>query len=143
MSMKRLNRSVCVCGLWPRACVQFPRTTIREIKILKALKHPNLVLLREIVTSTSSIKKLKHEDKAGSIFLVFEYLPYDLAALVDSPLKYVRHPRLGFSPSPKAFDIRSVLCRPLTRMEVDHIRVLSYQLLKALEYLHSNKVVHR
>ena len=71
-------------GAW-----QFPRTTIREIKILKSLRHNNLVRLREIVTSTPSITQPKHEDKAGSIFLVFEYLPYDLAALVESPMKYV------------------------------------------------------
>ena len=29
----------------------FPITAIREVKILKALKHPNIVSLKEIVTS--------------------------------------------------------------------------------------------
>lgn len=29
----------------------FPITAIREVKILKALKHDNIVLLKEIVTS--------------------------------------------------------------------------------------------
>lgn len=29
----------------------FPITAIREVKILKALHHPNIVLLKEIVTS--------------------------------------------------------------------------------------------
>ena len=29
----------------------FPITAIREVKILKALHHPNVVLLKEIVTS--------------------------------------------------------------------------------------------
>jgi cyclin-dependent kinase 12/13 len=70
-----------VCGL------QFPRTTVREVKVLKSLQHPNLVQLREIVTSTvlDGAKDPEDEqDKAGSIFLVFEYLPYDLAALVEA-----------------------------------------------------------
>jgi serine/threonine protein kinase len=31
----------------------FPITAIREVKILKALSHPNIVLLKEIVTSKS------------------------------------------------------------------------------------------
>lgn len=34
-----------------RARVQFPITAIREIKILKVLRHKNVVNLREIVTS--------------------------------------------------------------------------------------------
>ncbi len=55
--------------------------------MLKSLQHPNLVQLREIVTSTvlDGAKDPEDEqDKAGSIFLVFEYLPYDLAALVEA-----------------------------------------------------------
>jgi len=33
----------------------FPITAIREVKILKALKHPNVVNLREIVTSKGTL----------------------------------------------------------------------------------------
>jgi len=29
----------------------FPITALREVKILKALNHPNIVILKEIVTS--------------------------------------------------------------------------------------------
>ena len=164
-------------GAW-----QFPRTTIREIKILKSLRHNNLVRLREIVTSTPSITKPKHEDKAGSIFLVFEYLPYDLAALVESPMKYVTRGGLWQDDScrgvhfsllvtrlarlvspdallrPRYFRLPLVTCLCAVgvtvvpspgcrghgaRLEVDHVRAFAYQLLKALDYMHSNKVVHR
>jgi hypothetical protein len=38
-------------GTAPFARLQFPITAIREIKILRALKHGNIVLLKEIVTS--------------------------------------------------------------------------------------------
>ncbi len=31
----------------------------------------------------------------------------------------------------------------LCRIEVDHVRVYTHQLLKALEYMHNSKVVHR
>ena len=43
-----------------------PSTAIREISLLKGLKHPNIVELKEVLYS---------EDK---LFLVFEYLDYDL-----------------------------------------------------------------
>jgi len=33
----------------------FPITAIREVKILKALNHPNIVELKEIVTSKGAI----------------------------------------------------------------------------------------
>jgi hypothetical protein len=42
-------------------------------------------MLREIVTSVKDADG-KHADKAGSIFLVFEYMPYDLTGLIESPL---------------------------------------------------------
>lgn len=43
-----------------------PSTAIREISLLKGLKHPNIVELKEVLYS---------EDK---LYLVFEYLDYDL-----------------------------------------------------------------
>eukprot|EP01086_Lenisia_limosa_P004554 TRINITY_DN20026_c0_g1_i1.p1 TRINITY_DN20026_c0_g1~~TRINITY_DN20026_c0_g1_i1.p1 ORF type:complete len:323 (+),score=37.54 TRINITY_DN20026_c0_g1_i1:299-1267(+) len=55
----------------------FPITAIREIKILKMLKHPNIVCLKEIVTS-------KHEK--SNIYMVMEYLDHDLSGLTDENL---------------------------------------------------------
>ena len=43
-----------------------PSTAIREISLLKNLKHPNVVELKEVLFS---------QDK---LYLVFEYLEYDL-----------------------------------------------------------------
>merc|ERR1712154_724056 len=54
----------------------FPITSIREIKILQNLDHPNIVRLREVVRSSD----------IGYIFLVFEYFEHDLASLMDSNL---------------------------------------------------------
>jgi len=56
----------------------FPITTIREVKILKALNHPNIVKLKEIVTSKeqNSIPK--------SVYLVFEYHEYDLTGILGT-----------------------------------------------------------
>jgi len=43
-----------------------PSTAIREISLLKGLKHPNVVELKEIIYSQEQL------------YLVFEYLEFDL-----------------------------------------------------------------
>jgi serine/threonine protein kinase len=48
-----------------------PSTAIREISILKQLKHPNIVDLKELV----------HGEK--KLYLIFEYLDHDLKKFLD------------------------------------------------------------
>ena len=43
-----------------------PSTAIREIALLKEIKHPNIVTLKDVV----------HSD--NSLYLIFEYLEFDL-----------------------------------------------------------------
>lgn len=43
-----------------------PSTTLREISVLRQLKHPNIVLLNDVVQSE------------GRLFLVFEFVDKDL-----------------------------------------------------------------
>jgi serine/threonine protein kinase len=146
----------------------FPKTETREIKILAGMRHVNLVLLREIVSSisvaglaaaaaaaardasrapdvgagggappASSVVAAKATgapggalggapaaeaapvevsfEKLGDIFMVFEYVDYDLAGLLES----------GYH-----FDSKQV-------------RVLIAQLLRVLDALHSASTVHR
>jgi serine/threonine protein kinase len=50
----------------------FPITALREIKLLKALKHPNVV---EILDMSSD---------ATGIYMVFPYMDHDLTGLLDS-----------------------------------------------------------
>ena len=49
-----------------------PSTAIREISLLKGLRHPNIVELKEIIYSQDQL------------FLVFEYCEFDLK-------KYMKH----------------------------------------------------
>eukprot|EP00558_Chaetoceros_sp_UNC1202_P011655 CAMPEP_0197243948 /NCGR_PEP_ID=MMETSP1429-20130617/9229_1 /TAXON_ID=49237 /ORGANISM="Chaetoceros sp., Strain UNC1202" /LENGTH=464 /DNA_ID=CAMNT_0042704241 /DNA_START=441 /DNA_END=1835 /DNA_ORIENTATION=+ len=56
----------------------FPITSIREVKILKALHHVNIVKLLEIVTSEETERKEK------SVYLVFEYHEYDLTGILET-----------------------------------------------------------
>ena len=78
---------------------------MREIKLLKGMKHPNIVRLERIVASS-----------VESVYLVFEYLDFDLAGLQQ-------HPAGSFS--------------------LAQIKYILFQLLKAINYLHLHGVVHR
>ena len=52
----------------------FPITSLREIQLLRRLRHPNIVSLQEVVVGR----------KRDSVFLVFEYCEHDMAVLLDS-----------------------------------------------------------
>jgi len=73
---------------------------------LQSMRHPNVVQLHEVVVG----KEL------DSIFLVFEYVPHDLAGLVDN------------------------MKTPFTESE---IKCLMLQLIKSVQYLHENWIIHR
>lgn len=71
VALKRINTEAEANG--------FPITAIREVKILKALCHENIVQLKEVVTS---------KDQGGfskNVFMVMEYLEYDLTGVIETP----------------------------------------------------------
>jgi cyclin-dependent kinase 12/13 len=88
----------------------FPITAIREVKILKALSHDNIVQLKEIVTSKD------HGDIPKNVFMVMEYLDYDLTGVIETPE---------------------------IKISQDHIKSWSNQLLKGVHYMHINRIIHR
>lgn len=100
----------------------FPVTAIREIKILNLMNHENIVKLREILTyDREGDEREKNELKQkgispGDVFMVFEYIEYDLDGLLKSP---------NFYPSP------------------DLIKSYLHQLLCGVQYLHEKKIIHR
>ena len=99
----------------------FPVTAIREIKILKALKHVNIVDLREIVVyneanDKESVGAGAKEFINGDVFMVFEYVDYDLSGIL------------------KSSDV------VLTKA---HIKSFTKQLLEGVHYLHKNMILHR
>jgi len=100
----------------------FPVTAIREIKLLTLMSnHPNVVNLREIV--------VYHDDDNGSeptivdkgftpgdVFMVFEFVDYDLSGLLKS---------VGM------------------QLTEAHVRSYMFQLLNGLSYLHEHNILHR
>ncbi|KAI0145405.1 cyclin-dependent protein kinase [Xylariaceae sp. FL1272] len=83
-----------------------PSTAIREISLLKELKHENIVGLHDVVHTENKL------------MLVFEYMDGDLKKYMDT------HGDRG------ALD-------PIT------INRFMYQLIKGIEYCHSERVLHR
>jgi cyclin-dependent kinase-like len=80
------------------------KTTMREVKVLKMLQHPNIVELKEAFR------------KKGIVYLVFEYVQNNLLEVLEK--------------SPDGLD-------------PEYIRLLLYQLLKGLAYIHSLSMLHR
>mmetsp|Transcript_40055 Transcript_40055/g.120714 ORF Transcript_40055/g.120714 Transcript_40055/m.120714 type:complete len:455 (-) Transcript_40055:466-1830(-) len=70
VALKRINTEQEANG--------FPITALREVKILKALRHDNIVTLKEIVTSKDQTEIPKN------VFMVFEYLEYDLTGVLET-----------------------------------------------------------
>ena len=111
-----------------------PPTVIREIKILKRLRHPNLVQMVEVVSS-KGVEHLDEDDEVdekhklnkkdrivdaregfkGNLFLVLEYVSHDLTGLMDVAYRF---------------------------NEVQ-VKCIFRQLLEALQYMHENKYIHR
>lgn len=69
-----------------------PLTTLREIKILKSLKHPSIIEIIEIVVKNFHAEKF--DRRVCEVFLVLPYLKTDLHALIQKaplPGSEVRH----------------------------------------------------
>eukprot|EP00929_Paragymnodinium_shiwhaense_P102861 TRINITY_DN66083_c0_g1_i1.p1 TRINITY_DN66083_c0_g1~~TRINITY_DN66083_c0_g1_i1.p1 ORF type:complete len:390 (+),score=71.47 TRINITY_DN66083_c0_g1_i1:73-1242(+) len=84
----------------------FPKCALREIRLLKRLKHPNVVDFYEVVCGK----------QPTSIFLVFEYCEHDVGALLDLMERSFGHAE---------------------------VKCLLLQLLKAVEHLHAQFIIHR
>merc|ERR1712176_1090382 len=84
-----------------------PSTSIREISILKELRHENIVKLIDV--------SLEEEQ----LFLIFEYLSMDLKHFLDSKK------------------------REKTKLTPDMVKSYTYQILQAMCYCHSRRVLHR
>jgi serine/threonine protein kinase len=93
-----------------------PSTAIREISLLKGLKHPNIVELKEVIYS---------EDK---LYLIFEYCEYDLK-------KYMRSKGNALD----AAEVKSFLYQLLNACAYCHAHRVMHRDLKPQNLLIDNK----
>lgn len=58
-----------------------PVTALREIRILKALRHHNIVELRDVAATVGD----RLRNVVGELSMVFPYLEHDLTGLLENP----------------------------------------------------------
>uniref|UniRef100_A0A8C4QFX8 Protein kinase domain-containing protein n=1 Tax=Eptatretus burgeri TaxID=7764 RepID=A0A8C4QFX8_EPTBU len=92
----------------------FPITAIREIKILRQLKHCSIINMKEILTDKEDALDFK-KDK-GAFYLVFDYMDHDLMGLLESGLVLFNE---------------------------EHIKSFMKQLMEGLNYCHRRNFLHR
>lgn len=93
----------------------FPVTAIRELKMLRSLRHENIVNLKEIVTGQNKHRNKTRRNK-HEIYMVFEYVDHDLTGLMDTPT---------------------------IRFTEAQVKTYTKQLLSGLWYCHEREVLHR
>ncbi len=93
----------------------FPVTAIRELKMLRSLKHENIVELKEIVTGENQNKTAKSARNKHEIYMVFEYVDNDLTGLLDMKVNFTE----------------------------GQVKTYMQQLLSGLMYCHGREVLHR
>ncbi|KAL7712949.1 Cyclin-dependent kinase C-2 [Entamoeba marina] len=90
----------------------FSLTSLREIQLLQSIKHDNIVELLDVIYDSSFI------NGRGSVSLIFEYMPQDLASvLADDNI--------------------------MNNIPLGQLKGYMHQLLIAVNYLHNNNILHR
>jgi serine/threonine protein kinase len=67
-----------------------PVTSLREIKILKSLSHPNIIQISEMAFERGD----RQNKKRGHIYMVFPFLDHDLTGLVENPAVKLTQPQI-------------------------------------------------
>lgn len=96
----------------------FPVTAVREIKLLRSLKHTNVVELQEVMV------------ESNECFMVFEYLSHDLTGLLN-------HPNYTLEPAHKKHLARQLF----EGLDYLHTRGVLHRDIKAANILVSNEGV--
>ena len=67
----------------------FPITALREIKLLKALNHPNILRLVEM-----AVERPKDVTKKSNMFMVTPYMDHDLSGMLKNPNIHLTEPQI-------------------------------------------------
>lgn len=91
------------------------KRVLREIKILKYMKHDNIVSLIDVIFVRNKNEVVKEKKKIGDIYLVTEKMDTDLYKIIKSNQE----------------------------LSDDHYKFIMYQILRSILFLHSAGLIHR
>jgi serine/threonine protein kinase len=103
-----------------------PSEVVRELRHLKYLRHPNIVSVRNPPPPLMK-QLLDAYGRDGKVYLVFEYLPWDLTSLIDdvNPPPLLSQPQYGAT------------------LPLGCSRAIVKMVLKALVHVHAHGAIHR
>ena len=89
----------------------FPMTSLREIKLLKSVSHPNVASLIDMAVSYKTVNANGNEFKeVEDIFMVFPFMDHDLTGLLEN--------------------------RSIVSLSLPQIKCYTKQMLEGIAYLH-------
>ncbi|KAK4895014.1 serine/threonine protein kinase, CMGC, CDC2/CDK subfamily [Elasticomyces elasticus] len=95
----------------------FPITALREVKLLKMLRHPNVLRLEEMAVERQVVDpKAKSGNKKATLYMVMPYMDHDLSGMLTNPDIHFSTPQ---------------------------IKCYMQQLLEGTRYLHESNILHR
>ncbi|KAK5680889.1 serine/threonine protein kinase, CMGC, CDC2/CDK subfamily [Elasticomyces elasticus] len=95
----------------------FPITALREMKLLKMLRHPNVLRLEEMAVERQVVDpKAKSGNKKATLYMVMPYMDHDLSGMLTNPDIHFSTPQ---------------------------IKCYMQQLLEGTRYLHESNILHR
>uniref|UniRef100_M4BZT9 Cyclin-dependent kinase 2 homolog n=1 Tax=Hyaloperonospora arabidopsidis (strain Emoy2) TaxID=559515 RepID=M4BZT9_HYAAE len=111
------------------------------MKILKYLKHPNIVELKEVVTSSGTLIILL-PDLFGTILTMHVIFTRCATFAAASP-KEGKRPPLYFAFEYMEHDLSGLLNHPRVKFTRTQIQCYMRQLLTGIAFMHRNKIIHR
>lgn len=94
----------------------FPITALREIRILKALNHSNIIPIIDMAIQRPDRGGLQTRPQRGSVYMITPYMEHDLAGLLGNPS---------------------------VNLELPYIKCYMYQFFQGMKYLHDQQYLHR